>query len=187
MPRKSTKKKEEENTNLIDLRNMELIIKAIADIAKTIDTIIKYDGITAEITNIEKKTREQCKKEITDICGELKLKQFILEDSKNFANKFILQFPDMLPVYTQEEIDQLYIANFKWLLDDSLRNKPDLTKQFIIDHTPNFVKLAVTTYYRSNVNQYREKLEDYLNNTTYRQKLNILFLTYLDEYWSKRK
>ena len=61
MPRKSTKKKEEENTNLIDLRNMELIIKAIADIAKTIDTIIKYDGITAEITNNEKKTREQCK------------------------------------------------------------------------------------------------------------------------------
>ena len=39
MPRKSTKKKEEENTNLIDLRNMELIIKAIADVAKTIDTI----------------------------------------------------------------------------------------------------------------------------------------------------
>lgn len=185
MPRKTTKKKE--TTELIDLRNMELIVRAINDIAKNVDTIMKYDGITAEITSKEKVSREQCKKEITDICGELDLKQFILEDSKNFGNKFILQFPDMIPVYTQEEIDQLYIANFKWLLDDSLRNKPDLTKQFIIDHTPNFVKLAVTTYYRSNVNQYREKLEDYLNNTVYRQRLNILFITYLDEYWSKRK
>ena len=180
MPRKSTKKSE------IDLRNMELIIKAIKSKSKSFKEIIKYDGITAEFTCKDKLDREECKQEVEDICKELNLKNFVLENSKEFVVKFILQFPDMTPIYTEEEIDDMYIANFKWLLDDSLRNKPDLTKQYIIDHTPNFVKLAVTTYYRSNVNQYKEKLEDYLNNTKYRQRLNILFITYLDEYWSKR-
>lgn len=181
MPRKSTKKEE-----IIDLRNMELIIKAIKSKSKSFKEIIKYDGITIEFACKAELDRAECECEIKNICGELNLKNYVIEDSKEFINKFILQFPDMVPVYTDDEIDNMYIANFKWLLDDSLRNKPDLTKQYIIDHTPNFVKLAVTTYYRSNVNQYKEKLEDYLNNTKYRQRLNMLFITYLDEYWSKR-
>ena len=86
----------------------------------------------------------------------------------------------------ETERKKLYTDNFKWLLDDSIRNKPDLTKPFILDHTDNYVKLAITTYYRSNVNQYKEKLEDYLNDIEYRQRLNNLFRDYLDVYWNSK-
>jgi hypothetical protein len=179
MPRKSSKKE-------IDLRNVELIITAIKEKTKSFKDIIKYDGITIEFSCNDDVDRTTAAQEVETICKELNLKQYVVENSGESETKFILQFPDMTPSYTEDEMNAMYIANFKWLLDDSLRNKPDLTKQYILDHTASYVKLAVTTYFRSNVNQYKEHLEDYLNNTTYRQKYNILFMTYLDEYWANR-
>ena len=134
----------------------------------------------------DNKSRDIGAKEVIEVVKELKLKNYLTENSKYDSGKFILQFPDMTPVYTETEKKKLYTDNFKWLLDDSIRNKPDLTKPFILDHTDNYVKLAITTYYRSNVNQYKEKLEDYLNDIEYRQRLNNLFRDYLDVYWNSK-
>ena len=80
----------------------------------------------------------------------------------------------------------MYIANFKWLLDDATRNKKDITKEFILINKDKFTRMAIKTYVRSNVNRYKEKEENYLNNIEYRNKLNLLFTDYLDEYWNKR-
>lgn len=179
MPRK---KKEE----VVELCNMEKIISAIKEKTENYKEILKFDGITIEFTCKDDYSIEDGEKEVKGIAKELKLKNYITERSKLDAGKFILQFPDMTPKYTEAEIKKLYKANFKWLLDDSLRNKPDLTKPFILEHTDNYVKLAVTTYYRSNVNQYKDKLEDYLNDMEYRQRLNALFRDYLDEYWERK-
>lgn len=179
MPRK---KKEE----VVELNNMEKIIKAIKGKTKNYKEILKYDGITIEFTCKDNYSRTEGAEEVKDIAKELSLKNYLTENSKLDSGKFILQFPEVTPYYTEAEIKKLYKANFKWLLDDSLSNKPDLTKPYILEHTGNYVKLAITTYYRSNVNQYKEKLEDYLNDIEYRQRLNALFRDYLDEYWDKR-
>ena len=180
MPRKTTKKQETK------LNNMEKIIALISSKTKYFDEILKYDGITIEFTCKNKINRESVKKDIETLCKTYGLNIYTLENNKDDIRKFILQFPDMVPEYTADEIQKMYIANFKWLLDDTIRNKPDITKVFILDNTAKYVKLAVTTFYRSNINQYKEKLDDYLTNTEYRQKLNVLFMTYLDEYWAKR-
>lgn len=181
MPRKSTK------IQVKELNNMENIISAIKSKSKYFDEILKYDGITIEFTCKDNVKRELVKKDIETFCKMNKLNIYTLENNKDDIRKFILQFPDMVPVYSEEEIQKMYMANFKWLLDDTLRNKPDITKTFILDNTVKYVKLAVTTFYRSNVNQYKSKLDDFLTDTTYRQKLNMLFMTYLDEYWYKKE
>lgn len=179
MPRKSNKIKE--------FLNMEQIIKEIKTYTKNFSEIIKYDGITIEFTCKDNIDRQIAKKDITKFCESNKLIMYVLEDNPENVQKFILQFPDMTPEYSDDEIQQMYIANFKWLLDDTLHNRPDLTKQFILDNTTKYVKLAVTTYYRSNVNQYKKSLDSYLTDTKYRQELNLLFMTYLDEYWAKKE
>lgn len=170
----------------IEYNNMEKIIKALKLRLKDYKEILKYDGVTIEFTCKDNKSRDIGAKEVIEVVKELKLKNYLTENSKYDSGKFILQFPDMTPVYTETEKKKLYTDNFKWLLDDSIRNKPDLTKPFILDHTDNYVKLAITTYYRSNVNQYKEKLEDYLNDIEYRQRLNNLFRDYLDVYWNSK-
>ena len=146
--------------------------------------VVEIPGQTT--TKEQDNTTTQGAEEVKGIAKELSLRNYLTENSKLDSGKFILQFPEMTPYYTEAEIKKLYKANFKWLLDDSLSNKPDLTKPYILEHTGNYVKLAITTYYRSNVNQYKEKLEDYLNDIEYRQRLNALFRDYLDEYWDKR-
>lgn len=173
-------------TQTVKLNNMENIIEDIKRKSKYFDDILKYDGITIEFTCKSNVKREVVESDIKTYCKLNKLNVYTIEDNKEDTRKFILQFPDMVPAYTEDEVQKMYIANFKWLLDDTMRNKPDITKTFILDNTVKYVKLAVTTYYRSNVNQYKEKLDDYLTNTLYRQKLNMLFMTYLDEYWASR-
>lgn len=176
-------------TQTVKLNNMENIIEDIKRKSKYFDDILKYDGITIEFTCKSNVKREIVESDIKTYCKLNKLNKlnvYTIEDNKEDTRKFILQFPDMVPTYTEDEVQKMYIANFKWLLDDTMRNKPDITKTFILDNTVKYVKLAVTTYYRSNVNQYKEKLDDYLTNTLYRQKLNMLFMTYLDEYWASR-
>ena len=180
MPRKIVK------TQTLKLNNMENIIADIKSKSKYFENILKYDGITIEFTCKDTIKRDNVENDIKTYCKLNKLNIYTIENNKDDRRKFILQFPDMVPSYTEEEIQKMYIANFKWLLDDTMRNKPDITKTFILDNTVKYVKLAVTTYYRSNVNQYKEKLDDYLTNTLYRQKLNMLFMTYLDEYWANR-
>ena len=170
----------------LKLNNMENIIAVILLDVTSFEQVIKFDGITIEFMCKNESEIDKSIKYMEKWVTNHKILPYLVEKSKDNNRKFIIQFPDLVPEYTEEEITKMYIANFKWLLDDTMNNKPDLTKQYIIDHTINFVKLAITTYYRSNVNQYKEKLEDYLTNTMYRQKLNMLFMTYVEEYFANR-
>lgn len=176
-------------TESIDLKTMEAIVTELLKYLKSSEfsSVIKFDGITIEFTTTEFVSREKCEQLIATIYNNLNLKPMIIESRKDDSRKFIAQLPDFMPAYTEDEITKMYIANFKWLLDDATRNRPDLTKQYMADHTVGFVKQAIKTYCRSNINKYKESENDYLNNTIYRQKLNNLFLTYLDEYWEQER
>lgn len=166
--------------------NVENIIKNIENNFKCFSSIVKYDGITIEFTLNDNVDKEIAKKQVDEVCKKIKIVSYSIENNKQNDQKFSLQFPELVPEYTEEQIKNMYIANFKWLLDDATRNKKDITKEFILINKDKFTRMAIKTYVRSNVNRYKEKEENYLNNIEYRNKLNLLFTHYLDEYWNKR-
>ena len=181
MARKSTKTSE-----LLPNTNVENIIKNIEGSFKCFSSIAKYDGITIEFTLNGSVDIETSKKQVKDVCKKIKMVAYSIENNKQNDQKFSLQFPELVPEYTDEQIKNMYIANFKWLLDDATRNKKDITKEFILINKDKFTRMAIKTYVRSNTNRYKEKEEDYINNYEYRTKLNYIFTDYLDEYWNKR-
>lgn len=177
------------STNLNEILpniNVENIIKNIENNFKCFSSIVKYDGITIEFTLNDNVDKEIAKKQVEEVCKKIKIVSYSIENNKQNDQKFSLQFPELVPEYTDEQIKNMYIANFKWLLDDATRNKKDITKEFILINKDKFTRMAIKTYVRSNVNRYKEKEENYLNNIEYRNKLNLLFTDYLDGYWNKR-
>lgn len=177
------------STNLNEILpniNVENIIKNIENNFKCFSSIVKYDGITIEFTLNDNVDKEIAKKQVEEVCKKIKIVSYSIENNKQNDQKFSLQFPELVPEYTDEQIKNMYISNFKWLLDDATRNKKDITKEFILINKDKFTRMAIKTYVRSNVNRYKEKEENYLNNIEYRNKLNLLFTDYLDEYWNKR-
>lgn len=170
----------------IKLDKVENIIKELKKKVTLCSEITKFDGITMLFKTKVNKTRDDAKLEVQEICKTLKLFPISIDDIEQDDLRFLVQLPDLVPNYSEEEIDKMFIYNFKWLLDDSTRNKPDITRNFIFNNRETYVRLATTTYYRSNVNRYREKVEDYLGNEEFKKAKTDLFVKYLDEYWEAR-
>ena len=187
MPRKKKEVKEESNEEKVRLDNIDLIIKAISPKLKTFKEIIKYDGITIEFVVNKDDDVFVAMDKVGEVCKELGLRADDIEHNKQEIEKFILQFPDMTPKFTKAEIKKLYEYSFKLLLDDTFNNEPSVTKSDVINNKDNYVRQSITIYFRFNVNKYKERLEDYLNNNEYRQNITNMFLTYLDDYLVKRK
>lgn len=162
------------------MNNIEEIIKKIKPKFRCFSYIMKYDGITIEfeVKNINSIDKDIAK--VEKVLKELNIIDFSIEKRKDMNNRFSVQFPNMIPKYNDEQINKMYKDTFLWLLDDSLRNKPDLTRQFIITNSDKYIKQAIKTYCRSNINRYKENENDYLQNYEYRQKLFPLFITCVD-------
>ena len=127
------------------LDNIEGIVEVLADKLKSDSAFVsirKYDGITIEFCSVNNEKRDYLIDSVKNVVKDLDLKNYVIEKRKDSVINFILQFPDMNPIYTEDEKENMYKNNFKWLLDDSLANKPDLTKLYIQDHKENYVKLA---------------------------------------------
>lgn len=168
-----------------DLSNIDLIIKELNKKVEKVIRIRKIDGITVECSVKSGSKSDTGIKEINKICKELKLLPISTEKNKDKENIFALQFPELVPEYSETEIEDMYKLNFKWLLDNINSNDATITKHLIEENKEIFLKQSITMYYRSNVNQYKERLDDYLNNYDYRNKIEKLFNRYLDEYYSR--
>lgn len=186
MPRKKKDVVNEQQEN-VRLDNIDMILKAISPKLKKVSSCVKFDGITIEFTTKEGIDYTDAIEEVKKVCKSLGLKNPDFEHNEEEIEKFILQFPDLVPYYTDKEIDKLYTDAFKWLLDDTFDNEPTVTKQDVLNNKDNYVRQAITIFYRFNVNKYRESLADYLNNKEYRDKWTKRFVEYLDEYLAKRK
>lgn len=167
------------------LSNIDLIIKELNKKVEKVIRIRKIDGITVECSVKSGSKSDTGIKEINKICKELKLLPISTEKNKDKENIFALQFPELVPEYSETEIEDMYKLNFKWLLDNINSNDTTITKHLIEENREIFLKQSITMYYRSNVNQYKERLDDYLNNYDYRNKIEKLFNRYLDEYYSR--
>lgn len=170
-----------------NLSNVDMIIKELNKKVEKIVRMRKLDGLTIECSVQASSKSDIGIKEINKLCKELKLMPISTEKNKDKDNVFALQFPELVPQYSEEEVESMYKDNFKWLLDNINSNDTTITKQLIEDNKELFLKQAITMYYRSNVNQYKEKLDDYLNNYDYRNKIGRLFDRYIDEYYVKGK
>lgn len=167
-----------------ELLNVEEIAQALKKKAKYISSIEKLDGITLECALAKGKSAEAKIEEVKEICRGLKNTQVATEVNEDQDNIFLIQFPEMIPEYTDEQIEKMFKDNFSWLVENFLRNSKNLsfTKDSFISNRNIFVKQAIITYYRSNVNQYKQKPEDYLDNKEFRNKIDLIFLNYISEY-----
>lgn len=183
---KKINKKETNSEVKIDSRNVESIIKGIKDKLSYVETANKYDGITIEFKLYDETKSVEAKNQVEMVCKEYKLIPYSIEQHKLDNKKFIVQFPEMVPEYTNDEIEKMYIDSFKWLLADVVGNKSDVTKEYIIKNIDKFINMAIKIYIRSNANQYKEDTKTKLNDIEYRKNLKALFLNCLEDYWNNR-
>lgn len=166
-----------------NLTTVEDIAKALKKKAKYITTIEKVDGITLECSLSSSKKAQDKIEEVKEICREIINTQIATEVNDENENVFLIQFPEMIPEYTDEQIEKMFNDTFQWLVGNFLSNNTTkFTKdQFTLEKNM-FVKHAIIIYYRSNVNQYKQKPEDYLNNKEFRDKIDNIYLNYISSF-----
>lgn len=169
------------------LQNIEQIIKTIKGKCKEVIKIRKGDGITMICYTATGASLKKAIEEIIKISNSLNLNPNDYQEIND--NSFFFQYPELDPIYTESEIKKMYTNNFKFLLDNLFKIDKDkkVTKELLILQGNSLIKNAITTYFRSNTNMYRTKLEDYLANDEYRNKVANIYYNYLDEFISKKE
>lgn len=167
------------------LNNVESIINELTDKVPYVAKMEKFDGISIEITLTQKSKFDTVKEKLTSICKDLGILPIDVHMNNNSDKTFLLEFPDLNVLYSDEEKEKLYKDSFKWLLDLSIKNSVNVqvTRTTIINAKDSFVKQAIQIYCKSNINPYKENVEtDYLNNVEYRKNIDSLFYTYANTY-----
>ena len=77
----------------------------------------------------------------------------------------------------------MYVNNFEFLLNNiKMKDPKSITRTKLIENMDRLTKHAITIYCRSNINQYKETVDDYLDNPKYRTKINGWYLEFIDIY-----
>lgn len=173
------------------LNNIDEIYKEFAEKLQKSSIARKIDGITLECELKSKRTKfETAKTEIETLCEEYQLLPIEVEQNTENTQLFILQFPDLNPVYTEEEKEMMYNSTFKWLLDNAIdKTKMNIsglptkiTKQLLKDSSGSYIKLSINIFYNSGVNKYKQSEDSYLKDSDYVKSVEKLYLNYLDTY-----
>ena len=168
------------------LKNVEAVINKLKEYELAVSNYKKYDGITFECETTAPDIRNATSKIVQQKCVELGLAPVSIELRKDSDVLFGVQFPEMIPEYSNEEITKMYKDTFYFLFDNMKSTDPSsVTKPILIENMSRLTKHAITTYCRSNINQYKENAETYLNNSAYRAKIDGIFLESVDSYLSR--
>lgn len=163
--------------------NVEGIIKNIKDKASLTISFKKFDGITFEGRTPIDGDREKAINEIETILNDLELVPFQIERHKEVSNAYIVQFPELDVIYSNEEKIKIYRMIFKFLLDNINQNREKpVSKGSILDGIGVYIKQTIQIFARSNINRYKLSEKDLLNDIEYRKHLETLFIGYVDEY-----
>lgn len=164
-------------------KNVESIINALRPVARNIVDFRKLDGITIECKVAEPSKRDNAMNEIQAISKQLGVIPVAVELRNDSDVLFGAQYPDLVPEYTQAEVKQMYIDNFKFLFDNiKMKDPKSITKTNLIENMDRFIKHATMIYYKSNINQYKETLEDFTHTNRYKSELNGWYLDYMMSY-----
>ena len=78
----------------------------------------------------------------------------------------------------------MYKDNFKWLIDNLVEKDIDkrVDKTLLLNCKDVYVRQAILTFIRSNINPYKTKLEDLLTDNEYRLNVERMYKQFLEEY-----
>lgn len=163
--------------------NIEGIIKNVKNESKLTISFRKFDGISFECRTPIDGNREEAISEMKSILDKFELIPYQIERHKETSNAYIVQFPELDIIYSNEEKIKMYKMIFKFLLDNINQNKKEpVSKSFILESKEIYIKQTIQAFTRSNLNRYKIKVEDLLNDIEYREHLEVLFIKYVDEY-----
>ena len=163
--------------------NIEGIIEKLKEEAKLTILFKKFDGISFECRTPIDGDRESAIKEMETILDTHKLIPFLIERNEEVSNAFIVQFPELDVIYINDEKIKMYKMIFKFLLDNINQNRKEpVSKSFVLEFKEIYIKQTIQAFARSNLNRYKIKVEDLLNDIEYREHLEVLFIKYVDEY-----
>lgn len=166
-----------------ELVNIENIIDALKPLTKQVKSFRKFDGITMECTKNEGTTVDKAINEMTALCTKLKLMPIATEVRKGDPDLFAVQFTELMPKYTNEQVVAMYKDTFMFLFNNiKMKDPASATKPMLIENMDSLVKHAIMIYCRSNINQYKENFDTYYTNTKYRAKINGIFLESVEEF-----
>lgn len=173
---------------MIKYKNIEEIIAYLLPLCKSVIKMEKYDGISIECYVPEKVKVSKGMKEITKICTDTELANNSMEENKEKANVFLLQFPNLNPKYSEEQIKDMYFKTFDLLLSNARSNKEIVvTKELLLKFKNVITKNAIEIFCKSNLNLYKENINNYINNPDYRYTIDMYFEEFVDGYLLKNK
>ena len=163
------------------LTTIESIIEFITS-STSIKKISKIDGITMECDIPSRKTYDKCVEEIKALRDTINLpdnqKQmsFELSDDKK---QFALQFPELQPFYTQDQVRLMYTNIFRLLIEEALKRAEiqhiTITREILESGKEVYTTRGINFYYRSNCNRYKTTLESLSQDVLYRHKVSDIF------------
>lgn len=172
----------EEVNNTETYRNIEEIIKVLDGKSKYVTKLRKFDGITIECTTGEDK-RENAMNEMQALSKKIGVIPVSTEARKDSKDLFGVQYPELKPIYTEDEMRKMYEDDFEFLFNNiKMKDPKSITRNNLISNMDRLTRHAITTYCRSNINQYKESVEDYISNSKYRTKINGWYLEFVDKY-----
>lgn len=166
-----------------EFKNIDEIIQELKNSSKLVNNFKKLNGITFECSVNNSMCREDAINEVQDLSKLMGILPVSIDANQDDDKLFGVQYPELVPIYTDVISHSMYNDNFKFLFDNlKMKDPSKVTKIILIENIDNLTKHAINIYCRSNINPYKEKVEDYLNNKQYRLKINGWYLEYIDEY-----
>lgn len=163
--------------------NIEGIVDNIKNEINLTILFKKFDGITIECRTPIDGNRENAIIEMKSVLDKLELTPYQIERHKEVTNAYIIQFPELDVIYSNEEKIKMYKMIFKFLLDNINQNRKEpVSKSFILEFKEIYIKQTIQAFARSNLNRYKIDVTDLLNDKEYREHLELLFIKYVDEY-----
>lgn len=163
--------------------NIESIIKLLKPQVKYVVTMRKLDGITMECSVLDPTTLDNAINEMQALSIKQGIQPISVEKDKNSDKAFAVQYPELLPIYTDEEMKKMYLDNFKFLFDNiKMKDPTKLTRTDLVSNMETLTAHAIKIYCKSNLNQYKSSAEEYLKSAEYRGKINGWYLIYMEEY-----
>ena len=176
------KKKEQELTNI------DLIVKKLKTEMKELKSTVKLDGITIECETKPKTDMKALYDNIRNFCTKNNLNPISFETNKERENTFIVQLPEYESKFTDDEKEKLFKNNFKFLVDSLYRNDHDnkVTEDVVRKSRDMAIQQCLSIYFRSYANQYKVRIEDWLNDQELKYKMQVLYQDFVNDYYLNR-
>ena len=102
-----------------------------------------------------------------------------------------MELPEFEPYYTEEQNLKVYTDSINFLIEQVLRYAElsgiTITKTLLLNDSDIYVVESIKMYYKSFVNTYKAKLEDFTQNSEYRKNIKNLFTSIVNQYPIKTK